>query len=721
MKWQLLRYEAGTLLPAGLLALLIQFVPPLIGADPGVALLVYALSGLGFAAWNCQWPWYQSIDVLAGFGKVNLRVGWRCKCLLLFLVLLTLALIPAGFRWLGGNMGDGLLWIIALVTIALATSTMIPLLVLLLENVWMAIAAGVSAWCLIVISTDRIPGSILQSYELGYDLGEMSFLMAVLVSWIASLASYWVGLKVSVSKEGEGGKARGMNRIAKECRNLMAPWTMGIALMVLAAVGLDPSLLWPAGFLACGLVAAAVFGNELNQHTLVLLLGQPISRRRLWYEKMLALAIAFLTVISLVTVLLIVLRPDARSMDSVGIMGVCVFAVFASVPMLTLWLRNSLAAMVFTPIIHFLAAMLVVGLGNWLLGEAYADYQDVVVQGSLFLVIGLSAIFYLAGCCLFQRFECRETQAVDFRWPRLRAWFPRLGSERTLALPAMRGHPLTKILWKDLHLHRINLMLSAIFCLGCLVMVGVHFLKTRAELAGDPQTFEFASEGFYLLPFFVYWVVAPLLIGAVGIAEERQLGVLEWHLLLPPSRWRQWFCKLVTAYGMSFLLAMVLPAAWLGGVYLPLGMMDNARDILTAYHWICLALLLATSVSIYAASLSTSTLKAVVNSLGLMILGVTVCHVLSRHLPRNSLLIMHYGFDEGANLWLNPHSVCIAQGGVLALLFIVMLGLSYTNFKRSERSWPQTFLVPAALAIIIGSGFSVWIKVYQKAQDLGLI
>ena len=52
-----------------------------------------------------------------------------------------------------------------------------------------------------------------------------------------------------------------------------------------------------------------------------------------------------------------------------------------------------------------------------------------------------------------------------------------------------------------------------------------------------------------------------LLAGSLASAEERQLGTLEWHALLPMSARTQWMVKVGVTVGVACALGMALPTA----------------------------------------------------------------------------------------------------------------------------------------------------------------
>src|SRR5260221_9358338 len=79
------------------------------------------------------------------------------------------------------------------------------------------------------------------------------------------------------------------SRIAKEFRPLLLPALVAlVAVFALEEEGIRGfAVIVLVG--SIGLMAALVFGQELNQRTMVLLLAQPVGRWVLWREKLLPL------------------------------------------------------------------------------------------------------------------------------------------------------------------------------------------------------------------------------------------------------------------------------------------------------------------------------------------------------------------------------------------------------------------------------------------------
>jgi hypothetical protein len=74
-----------------------------------------------------------------------------------------------------------------------------------------------------------------------------------------------------------------------------------------------------------------------------------------------------------------------------------------------------------------------------------------------------------------------------------------------------------------------------------------------------------------------YSFILPVSVGAVSVAGERQLGVLDTQLLLPVSSARQWAIKIVVCFGICLLGGIVIPWALL--------CLRSALNPAVDHHW----------------------------------------------------------------------------------------------------------------------------------------
>ena len=74
-----------------------------------------------------------------------------------------------------------------------------------------------------------------------------------------------------------------------------------------------------------------------------------------------------------------------------------------------------------------------------------------------------------------------------------------------------------------------------------------------------------------IVPSILLGLGIPVIAGIVAVAEERSLGVHEWHLTLPVSARRQWGVKVLVALGVNVAFGILLPgllahaSSWLVG------------------------------------------------------------------------------------------------------------------------------------------------------------
>src|SRR5260221_157388 len=108
-------------------------------------------------------------------------------------------------------------------------------------------------------------------------------------------------------------------RIIKEARALLPAF--GVALLATIV----PSVIWRGDEVAlflfavgCALMAASAFGNEVHGRTLPLLLSQPFSRRRIWFEKMVVLGVALAVCLVTVLIYLAMLAEDFPTVGNTG-------------------------------------------------------------------------------------------------------------------------------------------------------------------------------------------------------------------------------------------------------------------------------------------------------------------------------------------------------------------------------------------------------------------
>ena len=364
--------------------------------------------------------------------------------------------------------------------------------------------------------------------------------------------------------------------VTKEIRALLPAWFASLCAMG-AAVLIGPRG-HVLGLLAYGFgsvtLGAQSIGHEYTHRTLTLLLSQPSSRRRLLLMKLGVLAAMLLTLSIVAGIML--LRPTELQW------------VFASVlcglflaPLLTMLCRNPLAGVVFTG-----------AAPAWM-----SALGEVVSAGVLWgATLGVCVAAAVASWRLFMRLE-----AIDGRDPDVR--LPQMLRRRTTAIvasadPGRARHPVWLLVKKELHLQQMTFAVAGVWAL--------IWITVSAFTRIVPGFVGFSLSVVSIL----YGALLALLIGSLASAEERQIGTLEWQLLLPMATWKQWAVKVGTTLGLAGLLSFGLPVALAAG------------DVgVNAAH--AGAIIFLTTGSLYVSSLCRNGLRALMVSAPVMLaLGV---------------------------------------------------------------------------------------------------
>jgi hypothetical protein len=175
------------------------------------------------------------------------------------------------------------------------------------------------------------------------------------------------------------------------------------------------------------------------------------------------------------------------------------------------------------------------------------------------------------------------------------------------------------------------------------------------------------------------------LVGSVASAEERQLGTLDWQLLMPVASWKQWAVKAGVALAISVVLSLGLPAA-------VLGMGLDQRQAAFA-----VPVVLLTVGSLYVSSLWSSVIWAFLTTIAVGVASTPVVGWVLRHATVN---------------WSLPLPQPTAPGLVIGSAFLAaVLGFGLINHRSTERSvWSigrQVVALSGCLALAIASWFAL--------------
>ena len=406
--------------------------------------------------------------------------------------------------------------------------------------------------------------------------------------------------------------------VVKEIRALLPVW-IASAFAIGAAV-LNGGRSHDLGLIAYGFGSVALgaqsIGHEYTNRTLTLLLAQPWSRQRLLLLKLAILTVMLLTLAAFARLTL--LKPEDQDWVFLSLLnGLCL------APLLTMACRTPVAGVVFTGAAPFWFDV----IGRYVSGR--------VLWSNALILFAASAV---AGWRLFMRLEAIDGRGADVRLPA--AW--RRWAEATFAAssqPVRTKHPLRMLIRKELHLQQMTFAVAGVW----LVIWLVESALTRM------------IPGFVGLPLplvsIIFGGLLALLIGSLASAEERQLGTLEWQVLLPMAAWKQWTVKVATALGLAALLSFGLPVVLAGG-----------HVGFSAWHAGVIVFL--TSGGLYVSSLCRSSLRAlIVSGPAIIVLSMVSVRLVA-------------AFGNPRTLWALPPAVIVA----------LMLWFAFENHRLAGQS-----------------------------------
>ena len=391
--------------------------------------------------------------------------------------------------------------------------------------------------------------------------------------------------------------------------------------------------------LACLWICANAFGSEFEHRTLGQLLVQPRSRGRIYLEKLgVAGGIAGTAAV------IFFLTPSGSGVTGDPQILLLILGL-ASAPFFTLISRSTLAGFVFTlavPMALYLVLQTLLDVYHYRVYPTLADRsseEKALLWAGGVIYLGATT---LASWRVFKRLEWRDGGAGGGSAPGLHAltgaWDRWLG-RRWLGQPAT-----AQLIRKELRLHVVPWLVAGIlvglWVLSFLVLKWAPESEWGQVMARPSNGALFAGG----LGTFIF-----LITGACAIAEERVLGTLEWQWTQPIPMARQWKIKVGVATALALTLGLVLPAAlvWLGFDAEALETTFGQPDWqpIAAYA-VALAALFATS--LYASSVSQSSMKAVALTLMLLaslwvVFALTIWGVMLD--------------DQWGHPWLHPHEL----------------------------------------------------------------
>jgi hypothetical protein len=396
--------------------------------------------------------------------------------------------------------------------------------------------------------------------------------------------------------------------VGNELRAVFPTFAGALALIVVSMM-IDPNYRESVAFVGYGLgsvaIAASAFGHDFAHRTLLATLAQPVSRRQIWRIRMVT---ALSTILPLTIIgawplglyrllsSLILDVPNHSASDSTVLMLVAFLSSVCIAPCLTLLCRSALAGTVLTICVPFI--LMYGGEYAWSLIIVWPLNHPVFLWYLAFSFIVTCVIGFVGTRVLWDRLQVIDARPVSLtlgNWKGIKA--------RTRA-PTRRRSPWLQLAWKEARLQWLAIVPVVGMC------------ATAASFSKTPQP-NFGIE--MLIYTMGFWAVfLCLILGSVGSAEERQLGLSDSQALLPVPKTTQWLIKVGLLFLLAYGFAVCLPLALLDGTT---GRAD--LPIPGPNVWQMSAICI-TSLALFVSSCCRTTMKAVLVSLPLSVAALGV-------------------------------------------------------------------------------------------------
>ncbi len=434
----------------------------------------------------------------------------------------------------------------------------------------------------------------------------------------------------------------------------------------------------------CLLMGASAFGSEFEQRTLAGLLGQPLPRGILYLEKLgtLGLLLAFATVNLVLTLWLTPgLQFYLSHAATVLVLLIPVFA-FCSGPLFSLLSRSTLAGMIFAltiPFVLTLGTVLVVQKVLWFFPLGLSSEDGL----PWLLWIGTPVYLLATATWGWRRFRSLEVRDGGAGGRSNTGLHPlSLPVDRLLAACLSGTSGGAQLIRKELRLHVVPWLVAGITVGLWILLLVLRLSVTEGDLAKALNEFSTIA-GIAGLLGMVILVSA----GAACVAEERELGTLEWQLTQPVPLRRQWLTKVAVAAVLALGLGVLLPATlvWAsfdsGQLHTVFG--DLPIVVVAAYAGF---FLMVFATSLYASSIARNTMMAVATAAGIG-MGLVAVYGLIGWASRAPLEWALSPKDVPAPAWAPSQAlvevICAGLIAVTVVLFVAtLLWLGGRNYRR---------------------------------------
>jgi len=347
-------------------------------------------------------------------------------------------------------------------------------------------------------------------------------------------------------------------RMMKEARALFRPWCAVVILSALPLVHIGHGFLHRyyislsdiskvSGCLGIPMLATLSLGYEFQHRTLSLLLAQPVSRMKIWGEK---LSVTFIAVLSAALVLSFSWRSVLQRDPKLWVLAA--IYLLATVPSATFWTlfaRSPMGGYFLNAIFPYIGLLM-----GWqvIFGKNPSPVRSITSLWIVaFAALCYAGVMFWLGGRKLARFQVTGGMAGDD----LLMAGPSVMPEALAGLFRCRptGAALN-LVRKELRLLRPIWLITALSLVYGTCLTMFRFILLRQSEAPPP-------EGVWLvlaIPAFAFPLSA-ILAGSLSLWEERTSGTQSWHMTLPVSARRQWLIKLLMAMFTSLICAVLLP------------------------------------------------------------------------------------------------------------------------------------------------------------------
>ena len=466
--------------------------------------------------------------------------------------------------------------------------------------------------------------------------------------------------------------------VSKEIRALFPVWVGCVAVVWIG--GFVNRFVVPAGFLAFLLGSAALgalaFGHEYTNRTLGLLLASPVSRRRIFAAKAGVLATMLLT-LGMLALTRLPMVPAGREMQDTTRVGlVSLIGSLFVAPWLTMVCRNPIAGGLFG--LSISAALLIGSELVTLIMTGQID-SPAARHFRMQVLVGGTALVCVAGGVgswrTFMGLELIDGLRGELQWPRwLSGFVSKQASERSVS-----RHPIANLIRKELRLQHLTFAVSAFFVCGW----SVTLLVQRLVSTGVDQPLVILTV--------VHGMAVALLSGSLASAEERNLGVLESQILMPPSMARQWAVKSAVVFGVCAVLALLLPAA--------LAIVSRGAGPMRVTVAFAAVVMLLAGLGLYVSSVSKSGVQALIASGAALLSAFVLLQIIG-------VAVLSLGRKAGIAPAHDDLLVALgpwAAGAIALLLLALLVRFGLANHRSSERApsrlWRQILWMYGSIAV----------------------